>query len=256
MINRSKRRKFGQNYLKDKLVLARMRDCINPKNTDHIIEIGPGEGALTESLLSNNDIHLKAIDIDEENITLLKEKFSSYSNADFIHADFLKYDLNKITNSPLRIVGNLPYNVSTQIILSFINHHQNICDMHFLVQKEVAEKINGKIHTKNWGKLAIKISCFFESELLFNVYPESFDIKPKVDSTFIKLKPRLDAVINNNEIEGFFSFIDEALTSKRKNIKNNLKKYNIDWEKTSIDPKSRTEQLTLETLISLYRSVS
>ena len=128
--------------------------------------------------------------------------------------------------------------------------------MHFLVQKEVAEKINGKIHTKNWGKLAIKISCFFESELLFNVYPESFDIKPKVDSTFIKLKPRPDAFINNNEIKGFFSFIDDALTSKRKNIKNNLKKYNIDWEKTSIDPKSRTEQLTLETLISLYRSVS
>ena len=187
MINRAKRRKFGQNYLKDKLVLAKMSDYINPKKTDHIIEIGPGEGALTKSLLLNKDIKLKAIDIDKQNVDLLKEKFSSYSNANFIHADFLDYDLNKITDLPLRIVGNLPYNVSTQIILSFINHHQKIYDMHFLVQKEVAEKINGKIQTKNWGKLAIKIACFFESKMLFDVYPESFDIKPKVDSTFIKL---------------------------------------------------------------------
>jgi len=256
MINRAKRRKFGQNYLKDKLVLAKMSDYINPKKTDHIIEIGPGEGALTKSLLLNKDIKLKAIDIDKQNVDLLKEKFSSYSNANFIHADFLDYDLNKITDLPLRIVGNLPYNVSTQIILSFINHHQKIYDMHFLVQKEVAEKINGKIQTKNWGKLAIKIACFFESEMLFDVYPESFDIKPKVDSTFIKLKARPDKILNTNEIEGFFSFIDDALTSKRKNIKNNLKKYDIDWRKTSIDPTSRTEQLNLETLISLFRSVS
>ena len=158
MINRAKRRKFGQNYLKDKLVLAKMSDCINPKKTDHIIEIGPGEGALTKSLLLNKDIKLKAVDIDKQNVDLLKEKFSSYSNANFIHADFLDYDLNKITDLPLRIVGNLPYNVSTQIILSFINHHQKIYDMHFLVQKEVAEKINGKLQTKNWGKLAIKIA--------------------------------------------------------------------------------------------------
>ena len=255
MINRSKRRKFGQNYLKDKLVLAKMNDCINPEKTDHIIEIGPGEGALTESLLSNKNIRLKAIDIDEQNIDFLKEKFSSYDKADFIHADFLNYDLNKINDLPLRVVGNLPYNVSTQIILSLIYHHQKIYDMHFLVQKEVAEKINGKSQTKNWGKLAIKIACFFESEMLFNVYPESFDIKPKVDSTFIKLKPRPDSIINMNEVDGFFKFIDDALTSKRKNIKNNLKKYDIDWEKTSIDPKSRTEQLSLETLISLFRLV-
>jgi 16S rRNA (adenine1518-N6/adenine1519-N6)-dimethyltransferase len=256
MINRSKRRKFGQNYLKDKLVLAKMNDCISPKKTDHIIEIGPGEGALTEFLLSNKNIRPKAIDIDEQNIDLLKEKFSSYNKADFIQADFLNYDLNKINDLPVRIVGNLPYNVSTQIILSLIYHHQKIYDMHFLVQKEVAEKINGKSQTKNWGKLAIKIACFFESEMLFNVYPESFDIKPRVDSTFIKLKPRPDSIINMNEVDGFFNFIDDALTSKRKNIKNNLKKYDIDWEMTSIDPKSRTEQLSLETLISLFRSVS
>ena len=126
MIDRSKRRKFGQNYLKDKLVLAKMSDCINPKKTDHIIEIGPGEGALTKSLLLNKDIKLKAIDIDKQNVDLLKEKFSSYSNANFIHADFLNYDLNKINNLPLRVVGNLPYNVSTQIILSLIYYQKHI----------------------------------------------------------------------------------------------------------------------------------
>ena len=253
MINRAKRRKFGQNYLKDKLVLAKMNDCINPKKNDHIIEIGPGEGALTKSLLFNKDIKLKAIDIDKQNIDLLKEKFSSYSNANFIHADFLDYDLNKITDLPLRIVGNLPYNVSTQIILSFINHHQKIYDMHFLVQKEVAEKINGKIQTKNWGKLAIKIACFFESKMLFDVYPESFDIKPKVNSSFIRLSPK-ENFIDSSLKQSLFKIIDMSFISRRKNIKNNLKKIFIDWDSLGINPNLRPEEVSLEEYLEISKN--
>jgi len=256
MIDRFRRKKFGQNYLKDILVLSKMYECINPKRNDFFIEIGPGQGALTNYLLKESSLTLKAIDIDKLNIDFLKKKFSSYKHAEFIHEDFLKYDLEKLDCSSIRIVGNLPYNVSTQIIMNLLSYHKKIKDMHFLVQKEVAIKINGKIKTKNWSKLAIKISCFFESEMLFNVYPESFDIKPKVDSTFIRLTLKPKSLIIENEIESFFKFVDDALITKRKTIKNNLKKYNIDWDKLNINPASRTEELNLETLIRLFRSLS
>ena len=251
MNSRSKRRKFGQNYLKDKAVLFEMSSYINPKQNDSFVEIGPGRGALTEQINKKN-INILAVDIDKENISYLREKYNGPGNLKFVECDFLKFDLPRDSQS-LRVVGNLPYNVSTQIILKLINDYQIIHDMHFLVQKEVATKINGEKSTKNWGKLALKISLFFESEILFDVPPSSFDIKPKVDSSFIRLikKKNLDYDISIKE--DLFRIIDFAFTSRRKNIKNNLKNIKINWEKINVDPNKRPEEISIREYIDILK---
>ena len=134
--------------------------------------------------------------------------------------------------------------------------YQKIIDMHFLVQKEVAQKITGQVASKNWGKLAIKISAFFNSEILFDVPPEAFDIKPKVNSSFIRLLPKKDLNYDLSIKDNLYKIIDLAFSSKRKNIKNNLKKLDIDWDKTNIDPTKRSEEIPLTDFINLAKVYS
>ena len=248
---RSIRRKYGQNYLIDKAVLYEMGNSINPKEKDIFIEIGPGRGALTDQI-NKDDIQILAIDIDAQNIEHLARKYAGPADIKFIHEDFLKFDVPSNANLH-RIVGNLPYNISTQIILKLVDDFESIKDMHFLVQREVAEKITGQKSTKNWGKLAIKIALFFESEILFDVPPEAFDIKPKVTSSFIRLikKDGLDYDISLKK--NLFKIIDLAFSSRRKNIKNNLQKIGIDWQKINVDPRKRPEEISIEEYINISK---
>ena len=128
-----------------------------------------------------------------------------------------------------------------------------IRDRHFLVQKEVAQKITGQVATKDWGKLAIKISAFFDSEILFDVPPDAFDIRPKVNSSFIRLLPKKDLDYGLAIKDNLYKIIDLAFSSKRKNIKNNLKKLDIDWHKANIDPTKRSEEVSLNNFINLAK---
>ena len=252
MKSRNTRRKFGQNYLKDPAILIQMGGAIDPKKSENILEIGPGREALTDQL-NLEGVNIVGIDIDEENINYLKKKFHGPAQFYFVKENILKYQL-KDTNQ--RVVGNLPYNISTQIILKLIDNAKNIIDMHFLVQKEVAEKISGAVGTKDWGKLAIKIAAFFESQILFDVPPDAFDIKPKVNSSFIRLLPKQNITSNLAIKNNLFKLIDLAFISRRKNIKNNLKSLNVDWSKMNIDPSKRPEELSLSQFISLAKEYS
>mgnify|MGYP001485217218 FL=1 len=254
MSSRDIRRKYGQNYLIDPAILFEMGEVISPNDSDNFIEIGPGIGALTNQINTEN-INITAIDIDANNIETLKNKFKGPANFNFINEDILKFKLEDLRVDK-RIVGNLPYNISTQIILKLLNDYQKIIDMHFLVQKEVAQKITGQVASKNWGKLAIKISAFFNSEILFDVPPEAFDIKPKVNSSFIRLLPKKDLNYDLSIKDNLYKIIDLAFTSKRKNIKNNLKKLDIDWDKTNIDPTKRSEEIPLTDFINLAKVYS
>ena len=251
MTSRDIRRKFGQNYLKDISILLKMADVISPSSSDNFLEIGPGHGALTEQL-NREKISLIGVDIDKNNIKILKNKFTGPANFKFIVDDILNY---KIINSRQRIVGNLPYNISTQIILKLIDNCEQIVDVHFLVQKEVAEKIAGKVGTKNWGKLAIKIASFFDNEILFDVPPNAFDIEPKVNSSFIRLIPNNYLRGNSGLKKKLFRLVDLAFSSRRKNIKNNLKEININWQDIGIDPEKRAEQLTLNDFLILSQNL-
>ena len=251
MNSRNIRRKYAQNYLIDPAILFEMATAITPKENDTFVEIGPGHGALTNQI-NKEHINIICIDIDTDNIDLMNDKFKGPANFKFINQDILNFELPSI-DSKLRIVGNLPYNISTQIMIKFIDDFEKIEDMHFLVQKEVAQKINGKVSTKNWGKLALKISAFFETEVLFDVPPEAFDIKPKVNSSFIRLIPRKNLNYDISIKDNLFKIIDLAFSSKRKNIKNNLKSLNISWDSFGLDPTLRSENLPVEDFIKLAK---
>ena len=228
-----------------------MGQAISPQTNSNFFEIGPGMGALT-NVLNQDGIFIKAVDIDKNNIDYLSKQFTGPAKFEFFQGDILTTSLNFLEDENYRIVGNLPYNISTQIILKFIDWHNVIQDMHFLVQKEVAEKINGTLGTKNWGKLSIKLSAFFNIQILFDVPPESFDIKPKVNSSFIRLTPKKN-VIDVSTKNNLFKIIDMSFSSRRKNIKNNLKKANIDWDTLEINQNLRPEEVSLENYLKIAK---
>ena len=247
MIDRSSRRRFGQNYLTDKSVIYQIVDKINPGKEDSFIEIGPGQGAITGSI-KNSSQNLTLIEIDKENIAYLKSSLGD--GIKIFEEDVLKIDLSFIKNND-RVIGNLPYNIASQIILRFLELNTKIFDMHFMVQKEMAEVLTSSPGKKSWNKFAVKVAFFYETEILLDISPEAFDIKPKVDSSLVRFKP-----INSQafEIKKLFQIIDLSFQSKRKTIFNNLKKHNINWEKLKFDKNLRAEQLSLEDFLEIYKN--
>ena len=247
MIDRSSRRRSGQNYLTDKSVIYQIVDKINPRKEDSFIEIGPGQGAITGGI-RNNSKNLTLIEIDKENVSYLKNSLGD--EIEIFEEDVLKIDLSFIKNND-RIVGNLPYNVASQIILRFLELNKKISDMHFMVQKEMAEVLTSSPGNKSWNKFAVKVAFFYETEILMDISPEAFDIKPKVDSSLVRFKP-----INSQafEIKKLFQIIDLSFQPKRKTIFNNLKKHNINWEEMKFDKNLRAEQLSLENFLEIYKN--
>jgi 16S rRNA (adenine1518-N6/adenine1519-N6)-dimethyltransferase len=251
MIDRAHRRKLGQNYLIDPVILFEIERAINPQEGNLFFEIGPGTGALTDHLIGQN-IKVIAMDLDQKNITDLSKKFLK-SEHEFIHGDVLKETLNFLHQAKHRVVGNLPYNISTQIILKLINYLKGIEDMHFLVQKEVANRICASNQSGDWGRLGVKIAALFETTILFDVPPESFDIKPKVQSSFIRLIPRVNPMIDLNQFSEFSNLVDIAFANKRKGIKNNLKKLELNYGRLNINPLARAEELSIEDFITVFQ---
>ena len=247
MTDRSSRRRFGQNYLIDKSVIFQIVDKINPRIEDDFIEIGPGQGAITKSI-KNNSRNLTLIEIDRENVAYLKSSLGN--EIKIFEEDILKIDLSFIKNND-RVIGNLPYNIASQIIIRFLELNKKIFDMHFMIQKEMAEVITSSPGNKSWNKFAVKVAFFYETEILMDISPNAFDIKPKVDSSLVRFKP-----INSQafEIKKLFQIIDLSFQSKRKTIFNNLKKHNINWEKLKFDKNLRAEQLSLEDFLEIYKN--
>ena len=253
MNDRAHRRKLGQNYLIDPVILFEMERAISPQKNNLFFEIGPGTGALTNHLMGHNR-QIIAMDLDQKNIIALSERFPKAEH-EFIHGDVLKEPLDFLYKAKHRVVGNLPYNISTQIIIKLIDYLSGIEDMHFLVQKEVAHRICASNKSGDWGRLGVKIAALFKTTILFNVPPESFDIKPKVQSSFIRLIPRVNPMIDLNKFSRFSNLVDQSFANKRKGIKNNLKKLAIEFEDLNINPLARAEELSIEDFISVFQTI-
>ena len=247
MFERSVRRRFGQNYLTDKSVIFQIVDKINPSKEDNFIEIGPGQGAITKNI-KDNSRNLTLIEIDKENVAYLKSSLGN--EIKIFEEDILKIDLSFVKNND-RVIGNLPYNIASQIILRFLKLNKKIFDMHFMVQKEMAEVITSSPGNKSWNRFAVKVAFFYETEVLMDISPDAFDIKPKVDSSLVRFRPRN---IQTFEIKKLFQIIDLSFQSKRKTIFNNLKKHNVNWEKLKFDKNLRAEQLNLEDFLEIYKN--
>ena len=246
------KKSLGQNFLIDINLINQILETVDINNQS-ILEIGPGTGNLTKIILKKNPKKLIVIEKDNELVLFLEKIFGS--KIEIINEDVLKINESLLCKEKLIVFGNLPYNISTQIILMFSNWSHLVGDLHFLVQKEVAEKIAGKIASKNWGKLSIKLSAFFNTEILFDVPPEAFDIKPKVNSSFIRMTPQKKYNIDQHTKDNLYKIIDMSFSSRRKNIKNNLKKLDLDWDVLDINPSLRPEEISLDDYLKISKNL-
>lgn len=240
------RKRFGQNFLQDQQVIERIVDAIAPKDGDHIIEIGPGRGALTAYLIKS-PARLSVIEIDRDLAKLLKDK---YPDLDIKCEDVLKMELTRLGQGPFRIVGNLPYNISTPLLFNLFSHGDLFRDMHFMLQKEVVDRMGAVPSTASYGRLSIMTQLYCRVEKLFEVPPEAFNPRPKVRSAVVRLTlnenlPRVDARLLEELLTHAFSF-------RRKTLRNAMKKYLAESElhHLGIDPGARPENLTAEQYIT------
>ena len=256
--NLKPKKKLGQNFLHDKNIISSIVNKANIEDED-IIEIGPGPGILTESILNNKARSLLAIEKDDSFEVNLKKIRSNYrDNFDYLINDIIDFDFKKLTKKNYKFVSNLPYNISVPFILKMIRIRKIIPwkEMILMVQKEVAERITAKINTKNYGRLSIMVNLNNDVKKLLNVKPSSFIPRPKVDSTVIKISPKNKDININTEI--FENIVKTCFSQRRKKVKNNLDQLNINTisllELSNIDPDIRAENIDIEGFIRISRN--
>ena len=245
------RKRFGQNFLVNEHVIHQIINAIAAKPSDHIVEIGPGLGVLTEQLLTTG-AQVTAIELDRDLVTRLESKFSEYANFNLINKDALTLDYAEIQADKIRVVGNLPYNISTPIMFRLLESSSQIEDMHFMLQKEVVKRLAAQPSTSSWGRLGIMVQYHCEVEDLLNVPPESFDPPPKVDSAVVRLKPQIPKTKAKN-LSRLEKVVRIAFNKRRKTLRNALSDLYTEEQimALEIDPGLRPENLTLEQYLSL-----
>ena len=240
------RKRFSQNFLVDDQIVNRIVATISPKKSDNIVEIGPGKGALTFPLLQNLD-HLSVIEIDRDLISLLKLK--KQDKLTIYEADALKFDYGLISDN-LRIVGNLPYNISSPLLFHLLSRKNQIIDMTFMLQKEVVDRIVARHGSKTYGRISVMMQAFFEVESMFTVPKESFNPQPKIESAILYLKTRTKPLTEN--IKLLEKIVKISFSQRRKTLKNCLKSI-LSQEQTKIDLSQRAEMLSVENFITLMK---
>ena len=229
---------LGQHFLHDKNIIEKIIKSICPKSSDHFIEIGPGYGALTRALLPHVN-KIDAIELDKDVIPELKKNCNHLGNLTVHHLDALKLDINAISkNQTFRIAGNLPYQISTPLIFHLIDQIENITDMHFMLQKEVVDRITAEPASKIYGRLSVMVQYYCKTAYLFFVPPTAFTPPPKVDSAVLRLNPYKEKPFVAKDENKFAIIVRECFNHRRKTIRNTLKNF-IDineLERINIDP--------------------
>lgn len=248
------RKRFGQNFLHDAGVVDRILRAIHPRQGEHLLEIGPGQGALTEGLLGSG-AQLDVIELDRDLIPILQSKFADKANFRLSQGDALKFDFARLDAAPhsLRVVGNLPYNISTPLIFHLLNNAGLIRDMHFMLQKEVVERMAAGPGGGDWGRLSIMVQYHCRVEHLFNVGPGAFNPAPKVDSAIVRLTPHEVLPHPAKDQRMLERIVREAFNQRRKTLRNALKQLLPDnaIEAADVDGRLRPEQLDLAAFVRL-----
>ena len=236
------KKKFGQNFLVDQTVIADIVRCIRPQPNDNMVEIGPGLGALTRPLLQH--LHkLHVVEIDRDIIARLKTDYPQ--DKIVIHeGDALQFDFSTL-DAPLRIVGNLPYNISSPLLFHFAAFAARITDMHFMLQNEVVERMVAAPSTPQYGRLSVMLQYRFEMEKLLDVPPQSFRPAPKVDSAIVRMIPLPGEKITVNNEALFARIVADAFGQRRKTLRNTLKAWlaEADFAQLGINAQLRAENL-------------
>lgn len=247
------RKRFGQHFLTSQDIIGRMVDSIAPQSDDLMVEIGPGRGALTQPLYQQLD-QLHAVEFDRDLITWLNDTF--LSRRFVLHqADALKFDFSQLFDGAhrLRVVGNLPYNISTPLVFHLLDQANGIKDLHFMLQKEVVDRLTASPGSKTWGRLSVMVQYACQADHLFVVPPSAFSPPPKVDSAVVRLTPHRQLPFPVNDFTLFDGIVRQVFSQRRKAIRNSVK-YWLDESQISalgIDPLSRPDTLSVADFVTL-----
>jgi len=245
------RKRFGQNFLRDPNTIRRIVAAIGPKPGEHLVEIGPGLGALTEPLIEAAG-HLTAIELDRDLAARLRERFPE-ERLRLIEGDALRFDFASLP-APLRVVGNLPYNVSTPLLFHLAEYADRIVDMTFMLQKEVVERMAAEPGSAAYGRLSVMLQQRFSVRKCFDVPPGAFVPMPKVTSSIVRLTPLPEGTHALEDPEGFSRLVAAAFNQRRKTLRNALKallpEQNL-FARAEIDPNARAETLAVEDFVRL-----
>ncbi|WP_250435589.1 16S rRNA (adenine(1518)-N(6)/adenine(1519)-N(6))-dimethyltransferase RsmA [Hanstruepera flava] len=241
---------LGQHFLKDENIAQKIADTLSYKGYSHVLEIGPGMGVLTKYLLEK-DITTHVIEIDTESVDYLKANYLNLANR-IIEQDFLKYDLKIVFNDePFAIIGNFPYNISSQIVFKLLEIRNQVPEFSGMFQKEVAMRICSKEGSKVYGILSVLTQAFYNAEYLFTVPPSVFNPPPKVDSGVLLLKRKDNFTLPCSETL-FFKVVKTSFQQRRKTLRNSLKTFNLsDNLKANVIFDKRPEQLSVAEFIEL-----
>ena len=245
------RKRFGQNFLTDQAILSEIIRAIVPAAGDTMVEIGPGQGAMTTLLLKSLS-RLHVVELDRDLVALLQKKFSA--DKLIMHAgDALQFDFGAIApeQGKLRIVGNLPYNISSPLLFHLTQYAQQVEDQHFMLQKEVVQRMVASPGGKDYGRLSVMLQWRYQMELLFIVPPSAFDPPPKVDSAIVRMRPiATPLACEQTRLE---QVVTQAFSQRRKVIRNSLSSLFAEEQliAAGIDPQARPETISLEQYVAL-----
>jgi 16S rRNA (adenine1518-N6/adenine1519-N6)-dimethyltransferase len=243
------KKSLGQNYLVDGNICRSIVDSFNITESDKVVEIGPGRGAITQFILEKNP-HASAIEYDIKNIEYLSTNFPGLN---LIHANILKTDFEKVfgSNEKLRIIGNIPYNITTEIIFKLIDSYAIVKDAQLMVQEEVAQRLAAVPSTKDYGIPTVLLGVFASTKLMFKVPRTCFFPKPRVDSRIIQIDFTNNRVAHIKDIVFFRKFVKASFSTRRKTLRNAIKKLELNLELADFDFGRRAESLTIDEFIEL-----
>ena len=243
---------LGQHFLKDNNIAEKIVDSLTFNNYTNVLEIGPGMGVLTKFLLPKENIKFKAVEIDRESVAYLKDNLNIV-HENIIQSDFLKLNLNEVFDNNYAIIGNFPYNISSQILFHVLDYNQKIPEVVGMFQKEVALRLASKPNCKAYGILAILLQCYYDIEYLFTVNETVFFPPPKVKSGVIRLIRKKDFVADYDEVL-FKTIVKTAFNQRRKTLRNALKPLNKDLSSVSENIlNKRAEQLFISDFVDLTK---
>lgn len=243
------RKRFGQHFLVDSTVVERIVDAIDPRRDDHVVEIGPGLGALTIPLLARLE-HLHVVEIDRDLSARLRER--GLDRLTVHEADALEFDFAALP-APLRITGNLPYNISTPLLFHAAAAAGRCRDLHFMLQREVVDRMAAQPSESEYGRLSVMLQYRYRIERLFDVPPHAFRPAPKVDSAVVRLLPRPAEELDARSESGLSQVVARAFSMRRKTLRNTLAGVisASELEKIGIDPGRRAQELEVAAFVTI-----
>ena len=238
------RKRFGQHFLRDPFVIDQILTALQPADGDHLVEIGPGRGALTDPLSRASGTRLSLIELDRDLASQLETRFLANHAVSVYQDDALRFDFSRLGNR-LRLIGNLPYNISTPLLFHLLACRESIVDMHFMLQKEVVDRIAAEPGSKRFGRLTVMFGYAMDAEPLFEVPAEAFDPPPRVVSSVVRLTPKPAAAEIEVDEGQLGLLVTRAFAGRRKTLHNALKGLVTDEQMRSvdIDPRQRAEQI-------------